>query len=199
MVRLFLAIAFTFTDMQMIFSYVSLRSPHWIPSQSINTLQPLIWRFNKTEVLVIGPKSSLSKASDFPVCIDGVYVRAVPVIWNLGVPFDPSPNSDLHTESLARIAFYQLWNIAQLRPFLTNYDTQNSLVHAYLVLTIGIPFLLAFLLHLYKRFSSFRTLLPESSPITGALLTALTFSHSHTGYQFCPVSSSKCHYSPSQH
>ena len=87
---------------------------------------------DKTEILLIGPKSILTKSPHLTLNIDGSSVHSTPVVKNLGIQLDSTLSFDPHIKSLTKIAFFHLRNIARLRPFLSASDAQ-TLVHSFIM------------------------------------------------------------------
>ncbi|XDV33545.1 hypothetical protein PO909_003925 [Leuciscus waleckii] len=101
---------------------------------------------DKTEILLIGPKSILSKSPSLTLNIDGSPVHSTPVVKNLGILLDSSLSFDPHIRSLTKTAFFHLRNIARLQPFLSVSDAQilvNSFIMSRLdycnSLFLGLP------------------------------------------------------------
>lgn len=81
---------------------------------------------DKTEVLVIGPEGKreklLPKLQDF---------KPTQCVKNLGVIFDSELNFIPHIKNVTKIGFYHLKNIARVRPFLSQANTE-VLMHAFI-------------------------------------------------------------------
>ena len=81
---------------------------------------------DKTEVLLIGPEGEreklLPKLQDF---------KTSQCVKNLGVIFDSELNFIPHIKNVTKIGFYHLKNIARVRPFLSQANTE-VLMHAFI-------------------------------------------------------------------
>lgn len=86
----------------------------------------------KTEILLVGPKSMLTKPYTFTLNIDDSPVHSTATVKNLGITFDSTLSFDHHIKSVTKTAFFHLRNIARLRPFLPVSDAQ-TLVHSFVM------------------------------------------------------------------
>ena len=110
------------------------------PGPLINCLQELkTWmtsnllklNSNKTELMVVAPRSLLRKVGDLLLEVDGCSITPSPVVRNLGVILDPTLSFQSHINNVTRSAFYHLKNIARLRPSLSDSVTQ-TLIHCFI-------------------------------------------------------------------
>ena len=86
---------------------------------------------NKSEILLIGSKSSLSKSHPLSIHIDGCLVPTSKTVKSLGVTLDSTLSFTSHINNISRTAFFHLRNISRLRPSLTQHSTEiliNALV-----------------------------------------------------------------------
>ena len=86
---------------------------------------------NKTELMVVAPKSLLRKAGDLLLKVEGCSITPSPVVCNLGVILDPTLSFQSHVKNVIRFAFYHLKNIARLRPSLSDLVTE-TLFHCFI-------------------------------------------------------------------
>uniref|UniRef100_A0A8C5BDZ8 Reverse transcriptase domain-containing protein n=1 Tax=Gadus morhua TaxID=8049 RepID=A0A8C5BDZ8_GADMO len=88
---------------------------------------------NKTEALLIGSKSTLTKSQHTPaplIIIDGFPVPFSSKVKSLGVILDNTLSFAPHIHNITRTAFFHLRNIARLRPSLTQ-SSAEILVHSF--------------------------------------------------------------------
>ncbi|XP_059929989.1 cilia- and flagella-associated protein 36 isoform X1 [Gadus macrocephalus] len=88
---------------------------------------------NRTEALLIGSKSTLTKSQHTPaplIIIDGFPVPFSSKVKSLGVILDNTLSFAPHIHNITRTAFGHLRNIARLRPSLTQSSTE-ILVHSF--------------------------------------------------------------------
>ncbi|KAK7906725.1 hypothetical protein WMY93_015337 [Mugilogobius chulae] len=85
---------------------------------------------NKTEIILIGPKSLTNANSSLTLSIDGTPVSSSSHLQNLGIIFDQTLSYEHHIKHITKNAFYHLRNIARLRPSLTP-QSAEILIHAF--------------------------------------------------------------------
>ncbi|XP_078103106.1 uncharacterized protein LOC144515831 [Sander vitreus] len=86
---------------------------------------------DKTEFLLIGSKSTLSKINNPTLTIDGTIVSPSPQARNLGVSFDSTLSLEPHIRHVIKTSFFHLRNIAKIRPSLTP-PAAEKLIHAFI-------------------------------------------------------------------
>ncbi len=77
----------------------------------------LLLNSEKTEVLIIGPKTSA--CNNLEHCLDGCSVNSLSSVRILGVLFDSNLCFKSHVSSICKTAFFHLKNIYKLRPMLS--------------------------------------------------------------------------------
>ncbi|XP_077936617.1 uncharacterized protein LOC144383352 [Gasterosteus aculeatus] len=85
---------------------------------------------DKTQLLLIGSKSTLTKTNNLTLNIDGISVSPSHQARNLGVIFDSTLSLEPHIRQLVKISFFHLRNIAKIRPSLTP-PTAEKLIHPF--------------------------------------------------------------------
>ncbi|KAK9536017.1 hypothetical protein VZT92_005839 [Zoarces viviparus] len=86
---------------------------------------------DKSEVLIIGPKSLNKSHHNFSLCIDGITVPASSHVRNLGIIFDQTLSYERHINHIRKTAFFLLKNSACLRPSLSS-AAAETLIHAFI-------------------------------------------------------------------
>ncbi|XP_062400145.1 uncharacterized protein LOC134089717 [Sardina pilchardus] len=85
---------------------------------------------SKTELLLVGSKSALTKMEPITICVDGSTIPCSKQVKSLGVILDNTISFNAHINTISRNAFFHLRNIARLRPTLTQ-QSAEVLVNAY--------------------------------------------------------------------
>uniref|UniRef100_A0A8C1KKX3 Reverse transcriptase domain-containing protein n=1 Tax=Cyprinus carpio TaxID=7962 RepID=A0A8C1KKX3_CYPCA len=91
----------------------------------------LLLNSEKTEVLIIGPKSSACNDLERCLSLDGCSVNSSSSVRNLGVLFDSNLSLESHVSSICKTAFFHLKNISKLRPMLSMSNAE-MLIHAFM-------------------------------------------------------------------
>ncbi|XP_061585698.1 uncharacterized protein LOC133450813 [Cololabis saira] len=87
--------------------------------------------YNKSDMLIIGPKSLTKTAHNFTLTMDNSILSPSTHIRNLGVILDSNLSFQHHVNHITRTAFFHLKNIARLRPSLS-FSTAETLIHAFI-------------------------------------------------------------------
>ncbi len=91
----------------------------------------LLLNSEKTEVLIIGPKTPTCNNLEHCLKLDGCSVNSLSSVRNLGVLFDSNLSFDSHVSSICKNAFFHLNNISKLRPMLSKSNAE-MLIHAFM-------------------------------------------------------------------
>ncbi len=91
----------------------------------------LLLNSEKTEVLIIGPKTPTSNNLEHCLTLDGCSVNYSSSVRNLGVLFNSNLSFDSHVSSICKTAFFHLKNISKLRPMLSMSNAE-ILIHAFM-------------------------------------------------------------------
>jgi hypothetical protein len=112
----------------------------WLVSQKL--------KFNdlKTEFLIIGTCQQLKNIEINSVRAGDVNIKPAESVWDLGAWFDKNMSMDVHVGKVCSKAFMGLYNIRQIRKFLSQ-EATKTLVHAFITshldycnsLLFGIP------------------------------------------------------------
>ncbi len=73
----------------------------------------------KTEVLIIGPKTPTSINLEHCLTLDGCSLNSSSSFRNLGVLFDSNLSFESHASGICKTEFFHLKNISKLRPMLS--------------------------------------------------------------------------------
>ncbi len=91
----------------------------------------LLLNSEKTEVLIIGPKTPTSNNQEHRLTLDGCSVNSSSSVRNLGVLCNSNLSFDSHVSSICKTAFFHLKNISKLRPMLSMSNAE-ILIHAFM-------------------------------------------------------------------
>ncbi|KAF7698006.1 hypothetical protein HF521_004516 [Silurus meridionalis] len=86
---------------------------------------------SKTEILLIGPKTSTQKLQHFNLHLDRWSVTTSSTVKDLGVILDSNLSFENHINHVTKTAFFHPRNIAKLRNMLSISDAEK-LVHAFM-------------------------------------------------------------------
>ncbi|KAF7688783.1 hypothetical protein HF521_013590 [Silurus meridionalis] len=91
----------------------------------------LLLNSDKTEILLISPKTSTQKLLHFNLHLEGCTVTTSSTVKDLGVILDTHLSFKNHINQVTKTAFFHLRNIAKLRNILSISDAEK-LVHAFM-------------------------------------------------------------------
>ncbi len=91
----------------------------------------LLLNSEKTEVLIIGPKTATCNNLEHCLTLDGCSVKYSSSVRNLGVLFDSNLSFDSHISSICKTACFHLKHISKLRPILSM-SNAKMLIHAFM-------------------------------------------------------------------
>jgi hypothetical protein len=83
-----------------------------------------------TEFIIIGSKQQMSKININEITVGESMIEPVEVMQSLGMWFDSHMSMDIHIGKVCSMAFRSLYNIREIRKFLSE-DTTKILVHAF--------------------------------------------------------------------
>ena len=84
----------------------------------------------KTDFLIIGTRQQLEKTSIKSIIIGDTVIKPLESVWNLGSWFDAHMRMNVHIGKICSKAFRGLYNIREIRKFLTVQSTK-TLIHAF--------------------------------------------------------------------
>ncbi len=96
----------------------------------------LLLNSEKTEMLIIGPKTPKSNNLEHCLTLDGCSVDSLSSVRNLGVLFDSNLSFDIHIYSICKTASFHLKNISKLRPMLSMSNAE-MLINTFLTSRLG--------------------------------------------------------------
>ncbi len=91
----------------------------------------LLLNSEKTEVLIIGPKTSSFNNLEHCLILDGCSVNSSSSVRNLGLLFDSNLSFENHVSSICKTEFFHLNNISKLRPMLSTANAE-TLIHVFM-------------------------------------------------------------------
>ena len=83
-----------------------------------------------TEFIIIGSKQQMSKININEITVGQSTIEPVEAVQSLGMSFDSHMSMDIHIGKVCSKAFRSLYNIRQIRKFLSE-DTTDILAHAF--------------------------------------------------------------------
>ena len=86
---------------------------------------------SKTEFIILGTSQQLKKIKINHIKVGDTDITPVESVKNLGVVFDDNLKMDKHITKVCSKAFYHIYNIKQIRKFLSK-DATETLVHAFI-------------------------------------------------------------------
>ncbi len=85
----------------------------------------LLLNSEKTEVLIIGPKTPTCNNLEHYLTLDGCSVNSSSSVRNLGVLFDSNLSFESHVSSICKTAFFHLKNISKTPTYALNVKCRN--------------------------------------------------------------------------
>ncbi len=90
----------------------------------------LLLNSDKTEILLIGPKSTTQNLLDYNLQLDGCNINSS-TVKNVGVVLDSNLSFENHISHATKTAFFHLRNIVKLRN-MSNMSDAEKLAHAFM-------------------------------------------------------------------
>ncbi len=85
---------------------------------------------DKTEFIVLGSKSSLSKVSSQSITVGEHQITKSEHVRNIGAMFDSTASMEVHVVKTSQSAWHHLFTISKIRPYLSK-DQTKCVIHAY--------------------------------------------------------------------
>ena len=85
---------------------------------------------DKTEFMVLGSKSNLAKVSTQSITVGDHQITKSEQVRNIGATFDSTVSMEAHVIKTSQSAWYHLFSISKIRPYLT-IDQTKCVIHAY--------------------------------------------------------------------
>lgn len=87
--------------------------------------------YSNTDIVLFGTPASVNKCNTVKLKVDDSLVSPSVQVWNLSVIFDAQLSFNTHLKNITKLAFYHLWNITRIRPFLSMPDAER-LIHTFI-------------------------------------------------------------------